>query len=76
VSGAPDMIAGYAVGLDNAMDHVQSATSSPPVTKYTIAFGPMKKYLCRFRLAEKATKRNRGYVTRIEQAAKIFDIDL
>jgi HK97 family phage major capsid protein len=47
VSGAPDMIAGYEVGLDNAMDQLQSAASSPPVTKYPIAFGPLRKYLFR-----------------------------
>ncbi len=47
VSGAPDIIAGYEVGLDNAMDQLQSGPSSPPVAKYTVAFGPMKKYVFR-----------------------------
>jgi HK97 family phage major capsid protein len=47
VSGAPDMICGYEVALNNAMDQLQSTPSSPKVTRYTMAFGPMKKYLVR-----------------------------
>ncbi len=47
VEGAPDHICGYPVALNNAMDQLQPAPSSPPVAKYTVAFGPMKKYLFR-----------------------------
>ncbi len=47
VSGAPDMICGYEVALNNAMDQLQTQASSPAISRYTMAFGPMKKYLVR-----------------------------
>jgi HK97 family phage major capsid protein len=47
VNGAPDRICGYEVGLDNAMSQLQVTASSPPVTRYTVAFGPMRKYVIR-----------------------------
>jgi HK97 family phage major capsid protein len=47
VSGAPDMILGYEIALNNAMAQLQTASSSPQVSVYPVAFGPLSKYIVR-----------------------------
>ncbi len=41
------LILGYSVHVNNAMDQLQSALSSPPVTRNTVAFGACKKFVIR-----------------------------
>jgi HK97 family phage major capsid protein len=44
---APDTLNGYAYLINNDMDQLQAAPASPTVTKKTILFGALDKYLVR-----------------------------
>jgi HK97 family phage major capsid protein len=43
----PDMLAGYPVFINNALDELQTQTSSPQVTRNVVAFGRLDKYVVR-----------------------------
>ena len=45
--GQPDTINGYQYLINNDMDQLQSAVGSPPVTRKTVLFGALDKYLIR-----------------------------
>jgi HK97 family phage major capsid protein len=44
---APDTINGYEYAINNSMDSLQSSASSPTVTKNTVLFGALQKYVVR-----------------------------
>jgi HK97 family phage major capsid protein len=43
----PDLLNGYPYALNNDLDPLQTQSSSPPVKKNTMLFGPMKKFVLR-----------------------------
>lgn len=45
--GAPDTINGYPYAPNNDMDQLQTAATSPTVTRKTLLFGSMEKYVIR-----------------------------
>jgi HK97 family phage major capsid protein len=47
VAGQPDTINGYRMLTNNYMDTLQVNAGSPPVTKNTVVFGDMKRFLVR-----------------------------
>ncbi len=45
--GAPETINGYPFSVNPYLDELQTRSSSPAVTKNTVLFGPMQKYIVR-----------------------------
>lgn len=45
--GQPDTINGYAYGINNDMDQLQTQANSPTVTRKTVLFGDLTKYTIR-----------------------------
>jgi HK97 family phage major capsid protein len=47
VAGAPDTFGGRPLLINNYMDALQAGVGSPPVTRNTVIFGDLKRYIVR-----------------------------
>jgi HK97 family phage major capsid protein len=47
INGAPDTINGYGYSINNDMDQLQTVAASPKVSKNTVVFGQLSKYVIR-----------------------------